>query len=169
MGEDKWLYQPLAGYQLPFPNLVQGEYRVTSPEDDKYNCISYAADDNALWWTHGERTTLKGFYWPPGAMHGDQLGALISCFECIGYSICNNDSVEKGYDKVALYADKQGNWTHAAKQLPDGSWTSKLGEGVDIIHDNLEGVSGRLYGHVACFMKRPIRENDSAQKSTTKR
>ena len=28
--------------------------------------------------------------------------------------------IESGYEKVALYADDQGEWTHVARQLPDG-------------------------------------------------
>ena len=43
-----------------------------------------------------------------------------------------------GVRKVVLYAD--GNeWTHAARQLPSGRWTSKLGDYEDIEHDTLDG------------------------------
>jgi hypothetical protein len=57
---------------------------------------------------------------------------------------------------VALY----GNdllYTHAARQLPGGRWTSKLGKAEDIQHDTPGVVAGGLYGNVVAIMKRPLR------------
>jgi hypothetical protein len=45
-------------------------------------------------------------------------------------------------------------YTHAARQLPDGQWTSKLGKYVDIEHSAPEDVAGGVYGEVMQFMKR---------------
>lgn len=47
-------------------------------------------------------------------------------------------------------------YTHAARQLPSGQWTSKLGKSEDIQHESAEDVSGGVYGEVVEFMKRPI-------------
>ncbi|MCG8587287.1 MAG: hypothetical protein MI757_21490 [Pirellulales bacterium] len=47
-------------------------------------------------------------------------------------------------------------YTHAARQLPDGRWTSKLGKAEDIEHDSANDVAGGLYGEVVEFMKRPV-------------
>jgi hypothetical protein len=58
----------------------------------------------------------------------------VSAFECIGYEICAGGQLEEGYDKVALYVDQQGFWTHAAKQEGDSIWSSKIGEYEDIRH-----------------------------------
>ena len=57
---------------------------------------------------------------------------------------------------MALYVDKDGLWTHAAKQCDDGQWTSKLGNLEDIVHRTLDAVSGvdPAYGEDACDMKR---------------
>ena len=39
----------------------------------------------------------------------------------------------------------------------DGSaWLSKLGNGYDISHKDVNGVGGDAYGEVACFMSRPV-------------
>jgi len=56
-------------------------------------------------------------------------------------------------EKVALYGSFLF-YTHAARQLPDGRWTSKLGRLEDIEHDTPDDVAGGLYREVAQFMKR---------------
>jgi hypothetical protein len=81
----------------------------------------------------------------------------VSVFECLGYEICAGEHVEDGYDKVALYVDQQGFWTHAAKQESDGIWSSKLGEYEDIRHSTPHAVSGPAYGQVMHYMRRPKR------------
>ena len=71
--------------------------------------------------------------------------------------MCGNGSLEDGYEKVAIYA-RDGELTHAARQLRDGRWTSKLGKYEDIEHDSLEALYGDGYGEygsVAVFMVRP--------------
>jgi hypothetical protein len=73
----------------------------------------------------------------------------------MGYLICESDGVEEGFDKVAIYA-QGGRWTHAARQLPDGKWTSKLGPDEDIEHESPTELVGNLYGQVHCIMRRLI-------------
>ena len=56
--------------------------------------------------------------------------------------------------------DKEGVPSHAARQLPSGHWTSKLGKAEDIRHSTLEAVEsdpnlGLGYGKVAVILKRP--------------
>jgi len=70
-------------------------------------------------------------------------------------------SIEDGWEKIAIFADEQGEPLHAARQLPSGRWTSKLGADVDIEHD-LAALEGDLYGKVACFLKRRLREDLSS-------
>jgi hypothetical protein len=48
-------------------------------------------------------------------------------------------------------------YTHAARQLPDGTWTSKLGKDVDIEHDYPDDVAGGVYGEVVVLMQRTTR------------
>ena len=51
-----------------------------------------------------------------------------------------------------------GEWTHAARQLADGWWTSKLGPAEDIRHRTPQALAGDQYGQVVAFMKRPTTE-----------
>lgn len=101
---------------------------------------------------------------------GNDLAALASLFAALGYAPCGGDDVEAGHEKVALYADDQGSWTRAARQLPNGSWTSTLGPDDDILHRAPQALIGALYGQVEAIMKRstptPSGGNVSAALST---
>jgi hypothetical protein len=44
---------------------------------------------------------------------------------------------------------------HAARSLPNGAWTSKLGDDEDIEHSTLAVLEGREYGRAKVFLKRP--------------
>jgi hypothetical protein len=57
---------------------------------------------------------------------------------------------------VALFASADGNYTHAARQLPSGKWTSKLGTWEDIEHDSVEAVGGGAYGELVARLFRPV-------------
>jgi len=122
-----------------FPHLAAAGYRPKSPRSSLYNCIAYAAGDETRKWG-GFREI--GYHWPDGAMEGHGLDALISAFEHLGYSVCDDESLEQGFEKIALYLDKDGFWTHAAKPCEDGQWTSKLGDLEDIIHSTPQAVAG---------------------------
>ena len=50
-------------------------------------------------------------------------------------------SLEIGFEKVAIYSDAHGP-QHVARQLPDGKWTSKLGQQVDVEHSTLSVLEG---------------------------
>lgn len=58
-----------------------------------------------------------------------------------------------GFQKVAFFVGANGVPTHAARQLPSGLWTSKLGEWEDIEH-TLHALEGDIYGTVALLLKR---------------
>ena len=72
----------------------------------------------------------------------------------LGYTPCDGDVLEVGQVRIALYATTTGTPTHAARQLPDGRWTSKLGRWEDIEH-RLPDLEGESYGAVVQIMKRP--------------
>lgn len=55
--------------------------------------------------------------------------------------------------KLAIFVNDQGTPTHAARQLPDGWWTSKLGRQIDIEHE-LSAIEGPAYGKVAILLAR---------------
>jgi hypothetical protein len=107
-----------------FPSLAADGYIVSSPKTQAYNCVAWAAGDTSRWWE-------PGIYWPGPA--GDDLASLVGLFVVLGYAPCIGDELEVGHEKVALYADDQGYWTHAARQLPDGWCTTKLGPDEDIV------------------------------------
>jgi hypothetical protein len=95
-------------------------------------------------------------YWPIEAPPGESgIGILVQAFEALGYEICEEERLETDYEKVALYGYGL-YYTHAARQLPHGKWTSKLGKAEDIEHDTPDDVAGGVYGEVVEFMKRPI-------------
>ena len=83
-----------------------------------------------------------------------EIQALTKLFGSLGYTVCENGVKESGYEKVAVYA-LSGEWTHAARQLEDGQWTSKLGPYEDITHQSPENLEGDLFGNVHCIMRRP--------------
>lgn len=92
-------------------------------------------------------------YWPANITREETAEAFIELFASINYCRCDNHLFEPGYEKVAIYI-LDGKPTHAARQLPTGKWTSKLGQNIDIEHDSPEALNGPVYGNVAIFMKR---------------
>jgi hypothetical protein len=136
-----------------FPGLRGTVYQVTSPEDDKYNCIAWAAGDTMDWWWPDEADHPDSAYWPPGVPREETVEAFRATFATLGYVICTDDQLETGYEKVALFA-LAGMPKHAARQLASGRWTSKLGPMEDIEH-GLQDLTGTVYGAVVLVMKRP--------------
>ena len=66
--------------------------------------------------------------------------------------------MDPGFETVALFGDGVF-YTHAARQLPDGKWTSKLGREEDIEHHAAEDVAGGVYEDVVQFMRRPAEQS----------
>ena len=134
-----------------FPNLAASGYNVTSPEADEYNCIAWAADDVGNWWWPDQNDVC---HWPESVPRKESLEAFIRAFKTLGYSLCLDDQLEPGFEKVAIFTDQEGEPTHAARQLSNGKWTSKLGPWEDIEH-SLHGLTGTTYGTVTRILKRP--------------
>ena len=137
-----------------FPYLARSAYAITSPSTPEYNCIAWAAGDAERWWW-----PLAGSfaYWPSNVPVQETLDAFIKAFGTLGFIPCEDPYIEHGHEKVALYVDNNGKPTHAARQLQNGRWTSKLGKAQDIEHE-LDGLTGAMYGVVAQVLKRPIDE-----------
>jgi hypothetical protein len=132
-----------------FTRLQYESFEVKSPRTTDYNCIGWAAGDNQHWWWPGGR------YWPTGLRADDSIPAFVAAFAAQGYEPSDSAALETGFEKIALYVDERERVTHAARQLPDGCWTSKLGPQWDINH-TLEGVCGQppAYGRVAQILRR---------------
>ena len=79
-------------------------------------------------------------------------------FELHGYQECGTGDLEPGFEKIALYENDKGETTHAAKQLANGTWTSKIGNWEDIEHHRVEGLegTGMAFGSVRMFLRKPI-------------
>ncbi len=137
-----------------FPNLAVEGYQIESPPTKNYNCIAWAANQTDKWWWPGPGPPYYD-YWPPNIPRQVSNKCFIEAFQLMGYEPCEDPAYEAGYEKVALYVDASGEPTHMARQLPNGGWTSKLGESHDIRHETLHGLEGEAYGHITLILKRP--------------
>jgi hypothetical protein len=142
---------PLHGAaRAALPNLTADNYRITSPTSWEYNCIAWAVGITTAWWW-----PVPGRYWPPDVPREETVEAFLAACAAMGFSPCATADVEPGLEKIALYA--QGAVpTHAARQLPDGWWTSKLGPSIDIEHAHLGAVAGGVYGEPVAFLCREV-------------
>ena len=133
-----------------FPALAAAGYEIVGEPSGEYNCIAYAAGDPDRWWSYEE----PGYWhWPEHASRTAAIASLVEVFAGLGFEICPDASAEDGYEKVALY-QSNGRWTHAARQMPNGHWRSKLGAGPLVEHYTLQSLVGELYGVVHCIMRR---------------
>ncbi len=141
--------------QVGFPNLHVGNYRDTSPADRKYNCIAWAVGIDHQWWDPFEPEDPDvEYYWPETAPRDYKIDSLIVAYKSDGFICCPDGSIEVGMETIAIYVD--GNeYMHAARQLANGKWTSKIGRKEDIERDTLMDLAGPSFGQVAVFMKRP--------------
>ena len=134
-----------------FPGLRGQSYQITSPRDDRYNCIAFAAGDDQNWWwpdsagkMHGLQVLLGPRRWRSSAKRSRRW--VMSSAATIGW----NPAMRKSRCLRWLGLPK-----HACRQLPNGRWASKLGRSEDIEHA-LHDLTGTAYGKVVLFMKRPI-------------
>ncbi len=134
-----------------FPNSKASPFEITSPSSGVYNCIAWALErtDEFFW-----PRRMRGFYWPHSIPLKETLAAFQKLFEEAGYEICQHGELESGFQKVAIFAENDRP-THAARQLANGFWTSKIGAWVDVQH-TLQAMEGGFYGDVAMFLKRKI-------------
>lgn len=141
----------MSDYLNLFPRLRGTRHRKTSDEDENYNCIAWAAagDTENWWWPD----PLEQYYWPLGLQRGSyETQAFIAAFRMSRYEVCASADLEDGLEKVALFV-LDGVVAHAARQLADGQWTSKLGELEDIEHE-LPALEGRRYGRAVVVLSR---------------
>ena len=144
------------------PRLRSSGYRITSPPTDNYNCIAWAVGETAQWWSPIDD---DDHYWPaelPRQLEDVPVPVegVTSALATVGFVECEGAAMEDGYEKVAIFADEDG-FTHVARQMPSGRWTSKLGQHWDIEHE-LDAMAGFdsawpsfRYGEIALIMRRP--------------
>ena len=133
-----------------FPCITESNSRQTSPAAKEYNCIAWAYGKDDDWF---EPDAEQQFSWPISRREYS-LVAFEELFASIGYISCADASKEDGFLKIAIYVNGIGEPTHAARQLATGKWTSKLGKGIDIMHDSPDVLNGPSYGTAHVYMKR---------------
>ncbi len=137
---------------VSLPNLGRtGRFEIKSPRSRIYNCIAWAASDDERWWWPDKSGSD---YWPKGVPREEKIQAFIAAYGTLGYEPCDNPDLEPGLEKVAIFTKPAGTPAHVAKQLGDGTWTSKLGPDWDIVHHDLDGVECPKYGKATVFLKR---------------
>lgn len=130
-----------------------------SPATTAYNCIAWAAEDTRRWWWPD---AMDQYYWPPGVTREETVEAFIAAYGSLGYTPCATLDQEDGYQKIVVYVGCAGKPTHAAKQIPGGRWSGKLGSAEDVEHDTPEDVSALgtepqfHYGAVAAILRRKV-------------
>jgi hypothetical protein len=139
--------------QPKFPQLTAANSRPTSPYDEGYNCIAWAAENTDYWWWPD---AMGQHYWPPDVPREETIEAFVRAYGLQGYVRRSDAALEAGTQKIAIYTDANGKPTHAARQLSDGWWTSKLGQQIDIEHE-FAALDGPGYGTVAVILARPAR------------
>jgi hypothetical protein len=133
-------------------DLAGWDYAVTSEVTYEYNCIAWAADDDSRWWwPNGEPYC----FWPEGVPAEETIAAFVKAYETIGYHVCDDDSYGPDADKIAIYLGEGGTPRHAARQVDELYWTSKLGGLHDVKHP-LRALEAE-YGSAMVFMSRPRR------------
>jgi hypothetical protein len=138
-----------------FPGLQNSGFQITSQASKDYNCIAWAAGDDKQWWWPDSDPDNDAVYWPSGVVREETLAAFVAAYATLGYVLCDKDEVEPGHEKIAVFAYLDSFPTHAARQLPTGRWTSKLGSREDIEHA-LHDLAGERYGVVVQILKRPV-------------
>lgn len=139
-----------------FPNsaLDVTSIKVTSPIDGVYNCAAWVVGI-----THGWVQPLdypgKYVIWPV-AKEGSSVNAYGKMFAYYGFVDCDDGELEIGFEKIVIYGNAGAIFTHVAKQLPDGRWTSKLGGQSDVTHRTPETLAGSEYGQPLKYMRRSV-------------
>ena len=143
-------------WEPKFPNLA--DWQETSSATRIYNCYAFAV---------GEDFSSLGpappniYYWPANVKRSYELDSFVRAFSTEGFASCSDGSLVDGIEKLAMYVDRQGEVLHAARQLSDGRWTSKIGEDEDIVHALLDQLAGDEYGQPTHFMQRPKKNRNS--------
>lgn len=139
-----------------FPKLI--DFAKTSDQTFKYNCHAWGGDSNTHWWEPLPAKAHARFpwvicHWPGTKLYDHSLENFREAYAHIGFKVCDDGDHVDGVEKIAQYV-KNGTVSHTARQLPWGTWTSKLGESIDIEHADPYQLEGPAYGTVTGFMMR---------------
>lgn len=142
------------------PGLRGMPYRVTSESTKTYNCFAWAAGDFRRYWSP---VPESGYYWPPDLPRDagfmrlafTTVEVIEEYFTRCGFDRCDSPAKESGVAKVAIFGDDVGA-LHVARQEPGGMWLSKMGDGPDIEHEELEWVEGPMMGKLQLILCKEV-------------
>lgn len=138
---------------LPCLKEPQSLFSPESYVDYIYNCIAWAMGSNIMWVGGND---IPWQWWPSGVPMDMNKQSLVDAFMALGFVICDDDSYEEGFRKVALYGIGS-EWTHAARVLDTTKYHSKFGCNCDGFHSSNPALfDGTIYGSVYKYMKRPL-------------
>jgi hypothetical protein len=123
-----------------FPRLQLRYVEVLGPSTRQYNCIAYSLGVNH--WVNPMTGDEKNPLEPMDKLYAQEGYVREADMNC---------AVEPGKEKLVVYAAINPDATirsvtHAARQEPDGTWTSKLGSLALIRHTTPEALRGPTYG-----------------------
>jgi hypothetical protein len=122
----------------------------TSGQSPLYNCIAHSVGSVLTYiWPDAD----EQYPWPPNIDRAETVAAFVEFYCACGFEVCADASPEPEYEKVVIFV-LDGAVSHAALQLPDGSWTSKIGDLADIMHRTLDAAGGGLNGKPVQALKR---------------
>jgi hypothetical protein len=127
--------------------------------DAVYNCFGCAVGVLKHWQptsVYGDPEGDPLYYWPI-ELSGDAednfgVGRFVDAAKTEGFEECSDSAWEPEFEKIVLI-HKRDIFCHAALQLSESRWKSKLGEYSNCEHP-LEFVLGDYYGKDTIFMKR---------------
>jgi hypothetical protein len=134
--------QKLRAQHGDFPRLGEA-FEVLGTSTSRYNCIGWSLGITHYW------------VWPGDAP--ERFDALNSRY---GFRRLGSldTSLQPSMRKIVVYGKySAGRWhvTHQARQLRDGTWTSKLGRMALIRHPRPESLAGPAYGRpIAVYIHR---------------
>jgi len=97
-------------------------------------------------------------HWPI-EWRSPELACFLAAFESLGFSRCEDGRPEGEIEKIAFYCELGSDEVlHAARQLDNGRWSSKLDYVHDIEHRTFQELEGTTtgFGEVRAFMRRKI-------------
>ena len=128
--------------------------------DQVHNCFGFAVGSKKFWQPpsiHGDPEGDPRFYWPPELL-GDAdentwVSRYVAAAQAKGFSECGEDaSLEVEFEKIVLI-HSGGVFKHAALQIDEKRWKSKLGLLSDLEHP-LEFMLRNPFGKGTIYMKR---------------
>lgn len=140
--------------QQELPHLAADNCEIKSKATRRYNCIAWAAGEDFRWWWPD---SMGKDYWPPGIPREATISAFLLAYGTLGFRLCFDGTLQPGTEKLVIYGKGPAGSetpTHAALQLENGEWTSKIGRFEDIYHKTAAAAEGPVYGRIVCYLGR---------------